>query len=77
MRGCPYKIQVEEILDFFNGYGSLNNDSIFIEEFNGKKTGSVLVIFENKDVAQDAKLYLNKKEIGQEARYVELFDCND
>jgi Ca2+/Na+ antiporter len=28
-----------------------SSEEIFIEEFNGKRTGSVLVIFENKDVA--------------------------
>ncbi len=64
-------------MNFFDGYGILKEEDIFIEEFNGKRTGSVLVIFENKDVAQDAKEKLNKKEIGQEARWVELLDCND
>lgn len=38
-------------MEFFIGYGSLNDDDIFIEEFNGKKTGSVLVIFENENIA--------------------------
>jgi hypothetical protein len=38
-------------LKFFDGYGELKEEEIFIEEFNGKRTGSVLVIFENKDVA--------------------------
>ena len=47
MRGCPYRISVQEILAFFDGYGSLKAEDVFIEEFNGKKTGSVLVIFEN------------------------------
>ena len=77
MRGLPWKITAEEILDFFEGYGKLSEDDIYIEEFNGKRTGSALVIFENQELAQKAKGENNKKEIGAEARYVELYDCND
>lgn len=73
MRGCPWKITAEEIVTFFDGYGSLTSEEIFIEEWNGKRTGSALVIFENEQVAQDAKAALQKKEIGAEARYVELY----
>jgi len=77
MRGCPYKIEAKEIVDFFDGYGSLLVDDVFIEESNGRRTGSALCIFENKEIAQDAKAALNKKNIGEEQRYVELHDCND
>jgi RNA recognition motif-containing protein len=51
MRGLPYRVNSEDILNFFSGYGSLTLDDIFIEEFNGKRSGSALVIFENNDVA--------------------------
>ena len=51
MRGLPYRVNAEDILSFFSGYGSLTLDDIFIEEFNGKRSGSALVIFENMDVA--------------------------
>lgn len=74
MRGCPWKITAEEIIEFFNGFGNLTAEDIFIEEFNGKRTGSALVIFENTEVAQDAKASNHKKEIGAEQRYVELYD---
>lgn len=77
MRGCPYRIEAKEIVAFFDGYGSLTPEDIFIEESNGRRTGSALVIFENKEIAQDAKAALNKKNIGEEQRYVELHDCND
>lgn len=72
MRGLPYRVTDEQVQKFFDGYGNIVSDDIVIEEFNGKRTGSALVIFENHDVAQDAKGNLNKKEI--EGRYVELFD---
>lgn len=50
MRGCPWKITAEEIEAFFDGFNA-SKDEIFIEEFNGKRTGSCLVFFENKDTA--------------------------
>lgn len=77
MRGLPYKVQPTEVIKFFDGYGKVNETNVFIEEFNGKRTGSALVIFENKDIAQQAKEELNKKEIGTEGRYVELYDQYD
>ena len=77
MRGCPWKITAQEVIAFFDGFGVKSEDDIFIEEFNGKRTGSVLVVFENADTAQDAKEQKQKCEIGAEARYVELFDEND
>lgn len=77
MRGLPWKVTAEEILEFFDGFGKISAEEVFIEEFNGKRTGSALVVFESKEVAQDAKLAKNKKSVGQETRYVELFDCED
>jgi len=77
MRGLPYKVTAEEIIKFFDGYGKVTEDDIFIEEQNGKRSGSALVIFENEDVAQDAKQGMQKKNIGEDKRWVELYDCND
>ena len=77
MRGLPWKITAEEIIEFFNGFSALSDQDIFIEEFNGKRTGSALVIFDGIDVAQEAKAALNKKTIGADQRYVELYDSND
>ena len=75
IRGLPYKVTKDVIQDFLSGYGKIPEESIFIEEFNGKRTGSALVVFENDTVAQDAKAKLQKQEI--EGRYIELFDQND
>lgn len=75
MRGLPYRSTPELVQNFFDGFGSLQEGDIFIEEFNGRRTGSALVVFENETVAQDAKEALQKKEI--EGRYIELFDQND
>lgn len=77
MRGLPYKVTTEETLGFFEGYGELAEDNIYIEEFNGRRTGSALVIFKDSDLAQDCKKKFNKKELGPEGRYVELYDCYD
>jgi RNA recognition motif-containing protein len=77
MRGLPYKVEPEDIIGFFEGFGKITPGDIFIEESNGRRTGSALVFFENHEVSQDAKAAQNKKNIGQESRYVELHDSND
>ena len=77
MRGLPYKIQTVDIVKFFEGHGNVTENSVFVEEFNGKRTGSALVIFDTEEIAQTAKEQLHKKEIGTEGRYVELYDQND
>jgi hypothetical protein len=75
LRGLPYKISTLQLQNFLEGYGKIPAENIFIEEFNGKRTGSALVVFENDQVAQDAKTSLQKSEM--EGRYIELFDQND
>jgi len=46
MRGLPYKIQEQEIADFFSAFDVQKRD-IYIEETKGRRTGSALVIFES------------------------------
>lgn len=75
LRGLPYSATKESVMDFVKDFGAHKESDIFIEEFNGKKTGSCLVVFENQQVAQDAKASLHKKEI--ESRYIECFDNQD
>ena len=77
MRGLPYKIQVEDIVKFFGGYGGVTDKCIFIEEFNGKRSGSALVIFDDEESSKIGKEKFHKKEIGSDGRYVELYDQND
>ena len=55
MRGLPYRVTTQIVQDFFDGFDSLQEDDISIEEFGGKRTGSAFVLFENEAVAQDAK----------------------
>ena len=77
MRGCPWKVTAEEIVEFFKGYGAMTTDDVFIEAFKGKRTGSAMAIFESQQIAQDAKENLQKGKIGVEQRYLQLFDHND
>ena len=51
MRGLPYKIQTVDIVKFFDGHGDVTDTSVFVEEFNGKRTGSALVIFDTEENA--------------------------
>jgi len=51
IRGLPYKVTQDVIQNFLSGYGKVPEESIFIEEFNGKRTGSALIVFENEAVA--------------------------
>jgi RNA recognition motif-containing protein len=77
LRGLPYKIQVADVVKFFGGHGEVTDQTVFVEEFNGKRTGSALVIFDTEDNAQSAKDKFHKKDIGNDGRYVELYDQND
>ena len=52
MKGLPFKIQIREIVKFFDGYGNIQIENTFVEESApGRKTGLGLVIFETEDVA--------------------------
>lgn len=78
MRGCPWRITIEEVQEFYEGhYGAIPEDKIYIEQFNGRRTGTVLVIFESHEDAQRAKTDKHNALIGEDQRYVELFDKND
>ena len=65
MRGCPWKLEKSEVVEFFAGNGEMAEDEIFIEEFGGRRSGSVLVFFESKELAQKAKIQKNKATIGE------------
>lgn len=60
LRGLPYSATKDSVLEFVKDFGNIAESDVFIEEFNGKKTGSCLVVFENHQVAQDAKEALHK-----------------
>lgn len=72
IRGLQFKIKIEEIIEFFKGYGKLTTDDIYIEQSGLKRTGGALVIMENLELAQEAKKNLDRKFI--EERYIEIYD---
>ena len=64
LRGLPFKVTVEEIQEFFIGYGNMMKTDIIIEEYNGgKRSGAALVFFENEEMTQVAKSALNRTKI--------------
>jgi RNA recognition motif-containing protein len=72
MKGCPWRVTTEEIIEFFeNGGATLTADNVFIEQEEGKRTGRALVRIEDSDVAAECRKELYKKEIGP--RYILLF----
>ena len=75
MKGIPWRATIDEIIGFFDGHGEIKEENITIEEMNGRRTGSVLVIFESNEKAQAAKEALQKGDLG--GRYILLFDEND
>ena len=52
MRGLPYRVTVDEVISYFTMVATLSESHIFVEEFNGKRTGAALVQFENEEIAQ-------------------------
>jgi RNA recognition motif-containing protein len=75
IRGIPFRATMDDILSFFEGHGSLKEENITIEEMNGRKTGSCLIVFENCDQAQAAKEAKQKGDMG--GRCIDCFDEND
>lgn len=75
MKGLPYRVTLQQIQDFFKDHATVPSDQIFIEEFDGKRSGSALVVFASEEAAQSAKDSLQKSDL--EGRYIELFDKND
>lgn len=64
MKNLPYRITMEEILDFFYGY-SITRESVDMKYTkNGMTTGLATVYFENYDEAKAAVNELNERPIG-------------
>ena len=75
IKGIPFRIKNDEIIEFFSSCGTLTSDKIYIDQVDGRKSGSALVIFENSDAVQEAKSSLNNSDMG--GRTIVLFDYND
>lgn len=71
MRGLPYSIVMDDIVQFFAGHG-LVEDSIKIGKMdNGKLTGEACVMFESLEDCEKAFKDRNQEHIG--SRWIELF----
>ncbi|PAA73470.1 hypothetical protein BOX15_Mlig034309g1 [Macrostomum lignano] len=74
MRGLPYTVSADEILDFFRkAECPVQFDSegvLFVNHKDGRATGDAFVIFENEILAERA-LQNHRQHIGN--RYIELF----
>ena len=49
IKGIPFRIKNDEIIEFFSSCGTLTSEKIYIDQVDGRKSGSALVIFENSD----------------------------
>ena len=68
---------MDEIIEFFDGYGKVTEENIVIEENGGRRTGMGAIVFESNEMAQSAKADKNKQEIGPHGRWVLLCDQDD
>ena len=56
MKGLPFRVQMDEIISFFDGYGKVAEENIMIEENEtGRRTGMGAIVFESNEMAQSAK----------------------
>ena len=74
MKGLPFRVQMDEVVSFFDGYGKITEENIVIEENGGRRTGMGAIVFESSEMAQSAKEDKNRQEIGDYGRWVMLCD---
>ena len=74
-RNMPFRASIDEIIEFFAGHGDIKEENVTVEEMNGRKTGSVLIVFESTEKAQAAKEALNGQELS--GRSISIFDKDD
>jgi len=71
MRGLPWRVEVEEIEQFFSRY-SFIRDSVRIGTLaDGRKTGQAALLFENEEEAANAMNEKQGQNVG--SRWVELY----
>ena len=75
MRGCPWRVTVDEIIEFFKDFEEIKPENVAIEEEYGRRTGCAIVIMSDSDVLQEARQELNRKEIG--TRFILLNDIGN
>ena len=74
MRGLPWRVEVDEIEDFFQRYAYIR-DSIRIGELqDGRKTGQATLLFQNEEEAKNAMNEKQGQNVG--SRWVELYQMS-
>lgn len=71
MRGLPWRVEVEEIEQFFSRYAYIRDSVRLGELADGRKTGQAAVLFENTDEAASAMNEKQGQNVG--SRWVELY----
>ena len=75
MRGLPWKVTPEEIVEFFkNGDINIKQDDVVIERMDGKVTGYGLAFLANSEEVETAIESLNREHIG--SRFILLSAVN-
>jgi len=73
LRGLPFNVREEEIVEFFAGFDIVKSD-VIIERDKGKSTGNALVTLRSEEDAARARKELEMKFLGK--RYVEIFPAD-
>ena len=71
MRGLPWRVEVEEIEQFFDRYAYVRESVKIGELSDGRKTGQATVLFENETEAENAMNEKQGQNVG--SRWVELY----
>eukprot|EP01135_Chromosphaera_perkinsii_P011827 Nk52_evm18s2506 gene=Nk52_evmTU18s2506 len=73
LRGLPFDVRKEDIIDFFGGLGVTHNHIHICVKYDGRTTGEAYVEF-SKEEDKEEGLKKNRENIG--SRYIEVFDSN-
>ena len=71
MRGLPWRVEVDEIEQFFSRYSYIRESVRIGELADGRKTGQAAVLFENEEEAKNAMNEKQGQNVG--SRWVELY----
>ena len=71
MRGLPWRVEVEEIEQFFSNYAYIRESVRIGELADGRKTGQAAILFENEEEAANAMNEKQGQNVG--SRWVELY----
>mmetsp|Transcript_37450 Transcript_37450/g.58194 ORF Transcript_37450/g.58194 Transcript_37450/m.58194 type:complete len:605 (-) Transcript_37450:58-1872(-) len=73
MRGLPFTARVEDVAEFFKGYGVRPEDVTLGQRADGSASGEALVFFARDELAEKARKEKHMQHLGH--RYIELFNA--